>query len=124
VKSVDEKVKWSGRLQQETLFQAVHRQATTASIQELAGLLGEVLSRRLTAYIAGVRDGKTATRWANGEVTNVRDCSVEQRLPTAYEIVQLLTVAQVVKSQKCLLSRSHIYKTIRLDTFPCIRLGE
>jgi len=74
----------------ESLAQQFHRQATTASISEIARLLQEVLSRRLTAYIAGVQDGKTVTRWANGEVTQIRDFEVEQRLRTAYEIVLLL----------------------------------
>ena len=74
----------------ETLSQQFHRQATTASISDIARLLQEVLSRRLTAYIAGVQNGKTVTRWANGEVTQIRDFEVEQRLRTAYEIVLLL----------------------------------
>jgi hypothetical protein len=75
---------------QETAFQHAHRQATTASVQEVSQLLQEVLSRRLTAYIAGVRDAKTVTRWVNGEVTDIRDYAAEQRLRTAYEIVQVL----------------------------------
>lgn len=75
---------------QETVFQQAHRQATTASVQEVSQLLQEVLSRRLTAYIAGVRDAKTVTRWANGEVIDIRDYAAEQRLRTAYEIVQVL----------------------------------
>jgi hypothetical protein len=41
------------------------------------------------AYIAGVKDAKTVTRWASGEVENVRDEN-EKRLRTAYEIAQLL----------------------------------
>ncbi len=49
-----------------------------------------MLSRRLTAYIAGVRDGKTVTRWASGEVTEIRNYETEQRLRTAYEITHLL----------------------------------
>lgn len=73
-----------------TLAQQIHRQATTASISDIARLLQEVLSRRMTAYVAGVHDGKTVTRWATGEVTEIRDFEVEQRLRTAYEIVQLM----------------------------------
>ena len=72
------------------LAQQLHRQATAASVSEIARHLQEVLSRRLTAYVAGVQDGKTVTRWANGEVTEVRDIDVEQRLRTAYEISLLL----------------------------------
>lgn len=70
--------------------QQVHRQALTASISDIARLLQEVLSRRLTAYIAGVKDGKTVTRWSTGEVTEIRDYETEQRLRTAYEITHLL----------------------------------
>ena len=68
----------------------VHRQATVAPVSEMAGLLQELLTRRLTAFVAGVKDGKTVTRWASGEVTEIREHAVEQRLRTAYEIAQLL----------------------------------
>jgi hypothetical protein len=74
----------------ENISQVVHRQATAASISEIARLLQEVLSRRLTAYAAGVQDGKTVTRWASGEVSEIRDIDVERRLRMTYEIVQLL----------------------------------
>ncbi len=72
-----------------------HRQATAAPVSEIAGLLQEILSRRLTAYIAGVGDGKTVNRWANGEVTEIRDHTTEQRVRTAYEIVQTLLALTV-----------------------------
>ncbi len=68
----------------------LHRAAMAAPVSEVAGLLQELLSRRLTAYIAGVKDGKTVTRWATGEVTDIRDYETEQRLRTAYEVAQLL----------------------------------
>jgi len=77
-------------LKTETHAQQIHRQATTASISEIARFLQEVLSRRLTAYIAGVQDGKTVTRWANGEVTEIREMGTEQRLRASYEIVLLM----------------------------------
>ncbi|MGH2561443.1 MAG: XRE family transcriptional regulator [Thermomicrobiales bacterium] len=68
----------------------IHRQAMAAPVSEIAGLLQDLLSRRLTAYMAGVKDGKTVTRWASGEVTVIREHETEQRLRAAYEIVQLL----------------------------------
>ena len=71
-----------------------HRQATTASVREIVVLLVELLSRRLTAYLAGVTSGKTVARWASGEVTEVRDAGTEQRLRTAYEIARLLLTAE------------------------------
>jgi hypothetical protein len=76
----------------ENISQRIHRQATAASISDIARFLQEVLSRRLTAYAAGVQEGKTVTRWASGEVTEIRDFEVEQRLRTTYEIVLLLLV--------------------------------
>ena len=79
----------------------VHRQATAAPVSEIAGTLQELLSRRLTAFIAGVGDGKTVSRWASGEVAEIRDVWMEQRLRTAYEITQLLLTydaSQTVKA--------------------------
>ncbi len=71
------------------LIERAHRQSVHASVAEVAGYLQELLSRRLVAYIAGVKDAKTVTRWASGEVENVRHDN-EKRLRTAYEIAQLL----------------------------------
>lgn len=71
------------------LIDRAHRQSVYASVAEVAGYLQELLSRRLVAYIAGVKDAKTVTRWASGEVENVRHDN-EKRLRTAYEIAQLL----------------------------------
>ncbi|MGI8482765.1 MAG: XRE family transcriptional regulator [Thermomicrobiales bacterium] len=77
-------------MQISTPIQQAHRNATTASIGEVAGFLQELLTRRLTAYIAGVKDAKTVTRWVTGEITDIRSTEVEQRLRGAYEIAQLL----------------------------------
>src|SRR5688572_13758009 len=73
---------------EETALQQAHRNMVSSSVADMARVLQELLSRRLTAYIAGVKDGKSVTRWANGE-TDIRYES-EQRLRTAYEIAQLL----------------------------------
>lgn len=70
-----------------------HRAATEASIQELAHTLEEVLSRRLTAYLVNVQEGRTVARWASGEVTTIRDEGTERRLRTGYEIVTMLREA-------------------------------
>lgn len=67
-----------------------HRQAIQTPLANLATTLQTALSRRLTAYIAGVSDARTVTRWAAGDVTEIRDHAVEQRLRTAYEIHALL----------------------------------
>src|SRR6185437_2547292 len=68
----------------------VHRQALGASVREMAGLLHQLLSRRVTAYLAGEKDAATVSRWISGKVSHVRDPLVEQRLRTAYEIALLL----------------------------------
>jgi hypothetical protein len=68
----------------------VHRQAVMAPVSEIASSLQELLTRRLTAYIAGVKDGKTVSRWASGEIGEIRDHEVERRLRTTYEIAQML----------------------------------
>ncbi len=84
----------------ENLSHLIHRQATSASISEIARHLQEVLSRRLTAFAAGVQDGKTVTRWASGEVTEIRDIEVEQRLRTTFEISQLLLLQESPQTVK------------------------
>jgi hypothetical protein len=73
-----------------SLVEHAHRQAVTASLKEVASRLQELLTRRLTAYIAGVDSVKTITRWTTGETTEIRDVTMEQRLRTAYEIALLL----------------------------------
>jgi hypothetical protein len=68
----------------------VHRQVLAASVREMAGLLHQLLSRRVTAYLAGEKDAATVSRWISGKVSNVRDPQVEQKLRTSYEIALLL----------------------------------
>lgn len=77
-------------MQISTPIQQAHRNTVTASIGDVASFLQELLTRRLTAYIAGVKDAKTVTRWVTGEITDIRSTEVEQRLRSAYEIAQLL----------------------------------
>ena len=75
-------------------WQQAHRQAMSVPLAELVGSLSGLLTRRMTARIAGVKDGKTITRWATGEFTDVRDFEVEQRLRTSYEIAQILRASE------------------------------
>src|SRR4051794_31284261 len=74
---------------EENVVVQAHRDAMSSSIQQITDELQGLLSRRLTAVLANVKDGKTVTRWASGEITEVRFES-EQRLRTAYEIMRLL----------------------------------
>jgi hypothetical protein len=64
--------------------------AVNESLATIASVLQEVLSRRVTAYTVGVKDAKTVSRWASGEVTEIRNPEVEQRLRDTYAIVQLV----------------------------------
>ncbi len=78
----------------------VHRLAIETSVPDIASTLQDVLSRRLVAYVVGVKDAKTVSRWAGGEVSTVRHES-EKRLRVAFEIAQLLLQfdsPQVVKA--------------------------
>jgi hypothetical protein len=72
-----------------TSIERAHRAAVTTSAPEIATTLQAVLSRRITAYLAGVQDGKTVARWASG-ASAIREEEVERRVRTAYEIVTLL----------------------------------
>lgn len=67
-----------------------NRELHLASIQEMTQTLVDVVSRPGVAYIAGVRSLKTVTRWTTGEVTNIRDRAVEQRIIDAYQVVKYL----------------------------------
>jgi hypothetical protein len=75
-------------------WQQAHRHAMEVPVHELAGSLQELLTRQLTTHIAGVKDGKTVTRWVSGEISEIRDFEVERRLRTAYEIAQILLVTE------------------------------
>lgn len=71
------------------LVEQAHREAVRASVSDVADFLQDLLGRRLVAYMAGVKDTKTVSRWAKGEVGEARWES-ERRLRAAYEIAQLL----------------------------------
>ena len=67
-----------------------HRKAVTADLQTMASTLVEVLGRPITAGIVGIRNPKTISRWASGEVTSVRDRWSEERLVATYQVVSFL----------------------------------
>jgi hypothetical protein len=73
------------------LVKEAHRKAILSPVADAADFLQDLLSRRLVAYIANVKDAKTVSRWAKGEGGAIRYES-EQRLRTAYEIALLLRV--------------------------------
>lgn len=67
-----------------------HRKAVDADLQTMASTLVDTLGRAITAYIVHVRNVKTVSRWASGEVTSVRDRYSEERLIAAYQVVSFL----------------------------------
>lgn len=73
-----------------SLVTHAHRQATATPFAEVVRFLQELLSRRLTAVIAGVKEGKTIARWAADDGAEVRMLEKEQRLRMAYQIAILL----------------------------------
>jgi hypothetical protein len=73
-----------------TTAEQLRQQATAASPREMAGLLREVLTAELTAYVVGLDDARPVVRWASGESTDLGDEAVEKRLRAAYEVVSLL----------------------------------
>ena len=71
------------------VLEQAHRQAVVTPVGDVVSFLQDLLGRRLVAYMAGVKDAKTVSRWASGEVVSVRQES-EERIRTAYEVAQLL----------------------------------
>lgn len=71
------------------ILEQAHRQAVVTPVTDVVSFLQDLLGRRLVAYVAGVKDAKTVSRWANGEVRSIRQES-EERIRTAYEVAQLL----------------------------------
>ena len=72
-----------------SVYDQVHAQALRTSLAEVATELSRLLTSRLVAYIAGVKDARTVHRWTNGTIGDVRVES-EKRLRAAYEIMALL----------------------------------
>ena len=75
-------------METQALVEEAHRQATRSPLTDVASYLQDLLSRRLVAYIAGVKEAKTVSRWATGEAVAREESEV--RLRVAYEIAQLL----------------------------------
>jgi hypothetical protein len=71
------------------LLKEVHAQAMRVPLCEVAEAIYRLLTGKITAYMVGVKDVRTITRWAGGEVREVR-VEHERRLRAAYEIATLL----------------------------------
>lgn len=66
---------------------AAHREAITLAWPELVTQLTEVLGRKLTAYIANLKDVRGLDRWIEGTQPYG---NVEERLRLAYQVVRTL----------------------------------
>ena len=64
-----------------------HREAISLQWPEVVSRLIEVLGRKLTAYIAGVRDVRALDRWVAGTAPYG---NVEARLRLAYQVAKTL----------------------------------
>ena len=68
----------------------LHHKAMNADLKTMASTLVDVMGRAIVAGIVGIRNPKTISRWASGEVTSVRDRYTEERLIAAYQVTSLL----------------------------------
>jgi hypothetical protein len=71
------------------LLKQVHAQAMRIPLDEAAKTLYGLLTGKIAAYILGVKDVRTLTRWASKDVRAIR-IEHEARLRAAYEIATLL----------------------------------
>jgi len=69
---------------------SAYQQATSASFPEVVETLVSIIGRRLTAYIASVKDARAIDRWLSG-VAPQRD--VEPRLRLSYRVAVFLSSA-------------------------------
>ena len=78
---------------------AAHRRAVQASFPDLVAELVEILGKKLTAYIGGVKDTRVIERWMQGGIEPYRDA--DPRIRLAYQIAKTLsehTPARVVQA--------------------------
>jgi hypothetical protein len=66
---------------------AAHRSATSATFAEIVGELSQILGKKLTAYVAGVKDTRAIDRWLAGADSYNR---AEERLRRAYVVALTL----------------------------------
>jgi hypothetical protein len=65
-----------------------HRKATNAEFPEIVEGLVSLIGRKLTAYIASVKDARAINRWLENAVPQK---DVQQRLRLAYHVVAMLS---------------------------------
>ena len=65
-----------------------HRQAITLPFPKLVSQLADIIGRKLSAYIAGVKDVRTVDGWIKG---NAPYGDSEERLRLAFQVVRTLS---------------------------------
>lgn len=75
-----------------TSHHRAHQAAVVTPISGIAADLQRLLTRRMTAYLANVKDAKAVVRWSESDDSGIRPAS-EQRLRVAYEIVRMFADA-------------------------------
>jgi len=68
---------------------AAHRRSVQASFAEIVTELAEILGKKLTAYIGGVKDTRVIERWSQGGTEPYRDA--DRRIRFAYQIAKTLS---------------------------------
>ena len=68
---------------------AAHRRAVQAPLAEIVAELVEILGKKLTAYIGGVKDTRVVERWIHSSVEPYKDA--DRRIRLAYQIAKTLS---------------------------------
>lgn len=68
---------------------AAHRRAIQATFGEIVAELTEIVGKKLTAYIAGVKDTRVVDRWIDGDVVQPYK-DADRRIRLAYQIAKTL----------------------------------
>jgi hypothetical protein len=64
-----------------------HREATSAGFPQVVQALVSIIGRKLTAYVASVKDARAIDRWLQNAIPQK---DVEQRIRLAYHIAAML----------------------------------
>jgi hypothetical protein len=67
---------------------AAHRRSVQAPFSEIVAELADILGKKLTAYIAGVKETRVIERWMHGGVEPYKDA--DRRIRLAYQIAKTL----------------------------------
>lgn len=75
-----------------------HRATVSRSISEMAKTLQDGLGTALLMYMLDIKDPKTITRWANGQVDSIRNLDVERKLRAIDQMMEMLLEVEDARS--------------------------